>query len=199
MGKLGGCGWEWCPGGPLRTGCQFRSRNSIVHNRIARNGIVQYGGVMTTSEEARQAGPEALRLNRQVCFAMYSASRAATAAYRPMLEELGLTYPQYLAMLVLWEAEPRSVRELGEELGLDSGTLSPLLKRLEALGLVQRRRSAEDERRVEIFLTDAGAALSAKASGIPQRLADAAGLTAAELDQLRDTLGRLTNALHASH
>jgi hypothetical protein len=77
---------------------------------------------MTTSEEARQAGPEALRLNRQVCFAMYSASRAATAAYRPMLEELGLTYPQYLAMLVLWEAEPRSVRELGEELGLDSGS-----------------------------------------------------------------------------
>ena len=148
---------------------------------------------MTTSEEARTGGPEALRLNRQVCFAMYSASRAATAAYRPMLEELGLTYPQYLAMLVLWEAEPRSVRELGEELGLDSGTLSPLLKRLEALGLVQRRRSAEDERRVEIFLTDAGAALSAKASGIPQRLADAAGLTAAELDQLRDTLGRLTN------
>jgi DNA-binding MarR family transcriptional regulator len=154
---------------------------------------------MTMSEEARTGGPEALRLNRQVCFAMYSASRAATAAYRPMLEELGLTYPQYLAMLVLWEAEPRSVRELGEELGLDSGTLSPLLKRLEALGLVQRRRSAEDERRVEIFLTDAGAALSAKASGIPQRLADAAGLNAAELDQLRDTLGRLTNALHASH
>ena len=154
---------------------------------------------MTTSEEARTGGAEALRLNRQVCFAMYSASRAATAAYRPMLEELGLTYPQYLAMLVLWEAEPRSVRELGEELGLDSGTLSPLLKRLEALGLVQRRRSAEDERRVEVFLTDAGAALSAKASGIPQRLADAAGLTAAELDQLRDTLGRLTNALHASH
>ncbi|BCW70107.1 MarR family transcriptional regulator [Arthrobacter sp. NicSoilB8] len=153
---------------------------------------------MTTPEGSRAVGSEALRLNRQVCFAMYSASRAATAAYRPMLEELGLTYPQYLAMLVLWEAEPRSVRELGEELGLDSGTLSPLLKRLEALGLVERRRSAEDERRVEVFLTDAGAALSAKASSIPQRLADAAGLTAAELDQLRETLGRLTSALHAS-
>ena len=154
---------------------------------------------MTTPQGTRTAGSEALRLNRQVCFAMYSASRAATAAYRPMLEELGLTYPQYLAMLVLWEAEPRSVRELGEELGLDSGTLSPLLKRLEALGLVQRRRSAEDERRVEIFLTDAGAALSAKAAGIPQRLADAAGLTPAELDQLRETLGRLATALQASH
>lgn len=138
------------------------------------------------------------RLNRQVCFALYSASKAATAVYRPMLDELGLTYPQYLVMLVLWEDQPRSVRELGEELGLDSGTLSPLLKRLESLGLVERRRSAEDERRVEVFLTDAGAALSSKSSAIPQQLADAAGLSAAELDQLRETLGRLTAALHAS-
>ncbi len=142
---------------------------------------------------------EAPRLNRQVCFAMYSATRATTAAYRPMLEELGLTYPQYLVMLVLWEEQPRSVRELGEELALDSGTLSPLLKRLEALGLVERRRSAEDERRVEVFLTADGAALSAKAAGIPQRLAEAAGLSADELDQLRDTLSRLAAALHTSH
>ena len=136
------------------------------------------------------------RLDRQLCFAMYSASRAATKAYRPLLDELGLTYPQYLVMLVLWEEEPRSVRELGEELGLDSGTLSPLLKRLEHLGLVERRRSAEDERRVEVFLTGEGASLSAKASAIPQRLADAAGLPPAELDQLRETLTRLTAALH---
>lgn len=140
---------------------------------------------------------DAPRLDRQVCFAMYSASRAATAAYRPMLDELGLTYPQYLVMMVLWENQPRSVRELGEELGLDSGTLSPLLKRLEALGLVERRRSAADERRVEVFLTEDGAALSARATGIPQRLAEAAGLSGAELDQLRETLGRLTAALHA--
>ena len=153
---------------------------------------------MTTPEEARTASPEAPRLNRQLCFAMYSASRAATAAYRPMLVELGLTYPQYLVMLVLWEEEPRSVRELGEELGLDSGTLSPLLKRLEALGFVERRRSAADERRVEVFLTGAGAALSARATAIPQRLADAAGLSPAELDQLRETLGRLAAALHTS-
>lgn len=138
------------------------------------------------------------RLNRQVCFALYSASKAATAVYRPMLDQLGLTYPQYLVMLVLWEEQPRSVRELGEELGLDSGTLSPLLKRLESLGLVERRRSTEDERRVEVFLTGAGAALSARANAIPQQLADAAGLSAAELDQLRETLGRLTAALHSS-
>ena len=140
---------------------------------------------------------DAPRLDRQVCFAMYSASRAATAAYRPMLDELGLTYPQYLVMMVLWENQPRSVRELGEELGLDSGTLSPLLKRLETLGLVERRRSAADERRVEVFLTGDGAALSARATGIPQRLAEAAGLSTAELDQLRETLGRLTAALQA--
>ncbi|AUZ33974.1 MarR family transcriptional regulator [Arthrobacter sp. PGP41] len=139
------------------------------------------------------------RLDRQVCFALYSASRAATAVYRPVLEELGLTYPQYLVMLVLWENEPRGVKEIGEELGLDSGTLSPLLKRLEALGLVERRRSGEDERRVAIHLTPAGRELSAKAGAIPQRLAQAAGLTAAELDQLRSTLGRLTDALHKAH
>ena len=139
---------------------------------------------------------DAPRLNRQLCFALYSASKAATAVYRPILEELGLTYPQYLVMLVLWESEPRSVRELGEELGLDSGTLSPLLKRLESLELVERRRSALDERRMEITLTAAGRNLSAKATGIPQHLADAAKLSAAELEQLRETLDKLTSALH---
>lgn len=153
---------------------------------------------MTDAPRPKTARLDAPRLKRQVCFALYSASKAATAVYRPMLDELGLTYPQYLVMLVLWEDQPRSVRELGEELGLDSGTLSPLLKRLEALKLVERRRSAEDERRVEVFLTDSGAALSAKSSAIPQQLADAAGLSAAELDQLRETLGRLTAALHSS-
>ncbi|GAA1266999.1 MarR family transcriptional regulator [Arthrobacter pascens] len=142
---------------------------------------------------------DAPRLDRQVCFALYSASRAATAVYRPLLDELGLTYPQYLVMLVLWENEPRGVRELGDELGLDSGTLSPLLKRLEALGFVKRRRSGEDERRVAVHLTDTGQALSGKASRIPQRLADAAGLSPRELEQLRETLGKLTAALHGAH
>jgi DNA-binding MarR family transcriptional regulator len=141
---------------------------------------------------------DAPRLDRQVCFALYSASRAATAVYRPVLEELGLTYPQYLVMLVLWEDEPRGVKELGQELGLDSGTLSPLLKRLESLGLVERRRSGEDERRVAIHLTAAGRELSGKAGAIPKRLAEAAGLTPAELDQLHNTLGRLTAALQRS-
>lgn len=139
---------------------------------------------------------EAPRLDRQVCFALYSASRAATAVYRPLLEDLGLTYPQYLVMLVLWESDPRGVKELGDELGLDSGTLSPLLKRLEAMGLLERRRSGEDERRVAVHLTRAGQVLSTRAGAIPQRLAEAAGLSPDELEQLRSTLERLTDALH---
>lgn len=141
---------------------------------------------------------ETPRLDRQVCFALYSASRAATAVYRPVLEDLGLTYPQYLVMLVLWEEQPRGVKELGIELGLDSGTLSPLLKRLEALGLVERRRTGEDERRVAVHLTPAGHQLSAKANAIPRRLAESAGLTEPELNQLRSTLAKLTAALHAA-
>lgn len=141
---------------------------------------------------------DAPRLDRQVCFALYSASRAATAVYRPVLEDLGLTYPQYLVMLVLWEKEPLGVKEIGAELGLDSGTLSPLLKRLEALGLVERRRSGEDERRVAVHLTPAGRGLSSQAGAIPERLADAAGLSGTELEQLRGTLGKLTAALHAA-
>ncbi|BCW05059.1 putative transcriptional regulator, MarR family protein [Arthrobacter sp. NtRootA1] len=129
---------------------------------------------------------------------MYSASKAATAVYRPVLDELGLTYPQYLVMLVLWEQEPRSVRELGAELGLDSGTLSPLLKRLEALGLVERHRSVEDERRVDVVLTDAGRELSTRAQAVPKRLAEAAGLSPDEIGQLHATLCKLTAALQKS-
>ncbi|GAC1369246.1 MAG: MarR family transcriptional regulator [Pseudarthrobacter sp.] len=141
---------------------------------------------------------DAPRLDRQVCFALYSASRAATAVYRPVLEDLGLTYPQYLVMLVLWESEPTGVKELGRELGLDSGTLSPLLKRLEGMGLVERLRSGEDERRVAVHLTQAGRSLSSKATAIPQRLAEAAGLSDVELEELRSTLERLTAALYNS-
>jgi MarR family transcriptional regulator, organic hydroperoxide resistance regulator len=137
-------------------------------------------------------------LRRQVCFALYSASRAATAVYRPMLETLGLTYPQYLVLLVLWERDGATVRELGEELELDSGTLSPLLKRMETAGLLSRRRSAADERRVEVTLTEAGAALQDQAEAVPRQLADAAGLTGPELTDLRTTLVRLTEALRSA-
>ncbi|MCC9204655.1 MarR family winged helix-turn-helix transcriptional regulator [Arthrobacter sp. zg-Y769] len=134
-------------------------------------------------------------LQRQVCFSLYSASRAATALYRPMLEELGLTYPQYLVMSLLWEEDGQSVRELGTALDLDSGTLSPLLKRLEAADLVRRRRAVEDERRVRIHLTDAGRALEQHARNLPDRLADSAGLAPQDLKSLQETLAKVTAAL----
>jgi len=100
--------------------------------------------------------PERSTLKHQVCFSLYAASRAATAVYRPMLESMGLTYPQYLVMLLLWERDGASVRELGEELDLDSGTLSPLLKRMEAMGHLTRQRDPEDERQVRVRLTRSG-------------------------------------------
>ncbi|MCQ1995402.1 MarR family winged helix-turn-helix transcriptional regulator [Arthrobacter sp. zg-Y1171] len=134
-------------------------------------------------------------LQRQVCFSLYSASRAATALYRPMLEEMGLTYPQYLVMSLLWEKDAQSVRDLGEALDLDSGTLSPLLKRLEAADLVQRRRAVEDERRVRIHLTAAGRALEHDARNLPDRLAASAGLAPQDLESLQDTLAKVTAAL----
>ncbi|MBB5917448.1 DNA-binding MarR family transcriptional regulator [Nocardia transvalensis] len=137
-----------------------------------------------------------LALDEQVCFPLYAASRAMTAAYRPKLEALGLTYPQYLVMLVLWERDGRSVGELCEALALDSGTLSPLLKRLQASGLVERTRSAADERRVEIRLTGRGRDMRERACEIPAGMAAATGLPLAELISLRETLRRLTQALN---
>jgi DNA-binding MarR family transcriptional regulator len=110
---------------------------------------------------------QALLLDNQLCFALYSASLAMTKLYKPLLDALGLTYPQYLAMLVLWERDGLMVSELGERLSLDSGTLTPLLKRLEAAGLIARIRDTADERRVRITLTAAGRKLKARARKIP--------------------------------
>ena len=143
--------------------------------------------------------PDDPTLDQQVCFALYSASRATTAAYRTLLADLGVTYPQYLVLLVLWERDGRGVRELGDVLELDTGTLSPLLKRLEALGLIERRRLSTDERRVQIHLTTAGAALRERSSDIPGRLALATGLSGPELEQLRVTLTRVRDTLHDPH
>jgi DNA-binding MarR family transcriptional regulator len=110
---------------------------------------------------------QALQLDHQLCFALYSASLAMTKLYKPLLAELGLTYPQYLALLALWERDGLQVSELGARLFLDSGTLTPLLKRLEAAGLLQRQRSSDDERRVHIHLTASGRALKARAAQVP--------------------------------
>ncbi|MFE9581711.1 MarR family winged helix-turn-helix transcriptional regulator [Nocardia sp. NPDC006044] len=138
-----------------------------------------------------------LTLDEQICFPLYAASRAMTAVYRPKLERLGLTYPQYLVMLALWERDGRSVGEVCHALALDSGTLSPLLKRLEAAGFVRRQRAADDERRVDIELTERGRALRAEARGIPAEMAEACGLSVDEFLALRATLRRLTSALTA--
>jgi len=138
--------------------------------------------------------PDLLALENQVCFALAVASRSVNAVYRPLLEPLGLTHPQYLVMLALWEKSPRSVRELGEELRLDPATLSPLLKRLEALGFVTRRRSVGDERMLEITATDAGRDLRAQAETIPPRIVEQLGMSIAELETLRRSLHKVIAA-----
>jgi len=139
---------------------------------------------------------DALLLDRQLCFALYSASRALTRAYGPLLEPLGITYPQYVVFLALWERDGRPVHELGTCLGLDSGTLTPLLKRLEERGLVERRRDREDERVVKIYLTADGKALRAKAKRIPQAIAEKTGYDVTDPKQLA-ALGKLRDELTA--
>ncbi|WP_308188409.1 MarR family winged helix-turn-helix transcriptional regulator [Nocardia australiensis] len=140
-----------------------------------------------------------LTLDEQLCFQLYAASRAMTATYRPKLEQLGLTYPQYLVMLALWERDGRSVGDLSAALALDSGTLSPLLKRLEAAGLIERRRAAADERRVDIQLTEHGRGLRSRARCIPPEMAEASGLSDDEFTELRKALRRLTDSLISHH
>jgi DNA-binding MarR family transcriptional regulator len=135
-----------------------------------------------------QAPVEALRLDRQLCFALYGAAQRVTRLYRPLLDALGLTYPQYLAMLVLWETSPRTVGAMGDALGLDSSTLTPLLKRLEAGGLIDRRRDPKDERRVIVALTDKGLALRDRALSIPEQIFCQVGLPLDELVTLREKL-----------
>ena len=138
-----------------------------------------------------------LRLEEQLCFALYSASRAVTSAYRPLLDELNLTYPQYLVLLVLWEDEACSIGQLGDRLHLDSGTLSPLIKRLEAAGLVRRQRSVTDERRVDVTLTADGRALEDRAACIPERLLGSTDADPAQLAALRDALTLITAEVYA--
>lgn len=138
------------------------------------------------------------RLDQQLCFAVYSAAHAFTRFYKPLLSALGLTYPQYLALMVLWESDGLTVSAIGERLLLDSGTLTPLLKRLENMGLVTRRRSASDERQVEVHLTDKGRDLERQAAAFPGQILDASACTAQELDALRQTLVTLRRQLDAA-
>ena len=139
--------------------------------------------------------PAILRLDNQVCFALYSASLAMTKLYKPLLDRIGLTYPQYLVMLVLWEQDGMTVSELGERLFLDSGTLTPLLKRLEASGLVARLRAADDERRVHIRLTAQGRQLKDKALRIPSCVLQASQCELPELVSLTRRVQSLRDAV----
>ncbi|KKX96814.1 MULTISPECIES: MarR family winged helix-turn-helix transcriptional regulator [Microbacterium] len=130
-----------------------------------------------------------LRLENQLCFALVTAARNVVALYRPILEPLGLTHPQYLVMLALWERAPRTLNDLAGDLAMEPATASPLVKRLEADGLVARQRSTEDERRLEITLTSAGAALRERAVEVPHQVMAAVGMGIDEIAALRDGLG----------
>jgi MarR family transcriptional regulator, organic hydroperoxide resistance regulator len=144
---------------------------------------------------ASQPRTASLLIDDQLCFALYTASRAMTGRYRGLLDDLNLTYPQYLVMLVLWEEGTITVNQLGRRLLLDSGTLSPLLKRLESAGFVTRRRRVEDERSVEIGLTEAGVRLRDTAESVPGRLCEIVHMPYDERAVLIDTLRRLTATL----
>ena len=140
------------------------------------------------------ASDDLLALENQVCFALAVAARGVIGVYRPILEPLGLTHPQYLVMLALWGRSPRTVRDLGDALQLEPATLSPLLKRLEAQGYLTRERNARDERALDVALTDAGRALREQALGIPPQVVDRLGMSMGELAALRD---RLTDVIAA--
>lgn len=138
--------------------------------------------------------PDPLALQNQVCFSLAVAARTVIALYRPVLEPLGLTHPQYLVMLALWEQSPRSVSELGRALQLEPATLSPLLKRLEAIGYVTRRRNTTDERLLDIALTEEGAALREQALKVPPQIVERLEMPLDELTAIRDSLTRLIGA-----
>ena len=141
-------------------------------------------------------GPDPLALDRQVCFALSLASRSVIAIYRPLLEPYGLTHPQYLVLLALWDRSPRNVRDLGETLRHEPATLSPMLKRLEALGYLSRARSARDERSLSVDLTDKGRAMRAEAEKIPYKVVEQLGMELAELEELHGVLSRVLAATH---
>lgn len=148
-----------------------------------------------SADEAKSAANGMLLLDHQLCFALYSASLTMTKVYKPMLRELGVTYPQYLVLLALWERDEVTVSEVGERLFLDSGTLTPLLKRLEAQGLIARRRSAQDERQVIVSLTADGRKLRAKAQKIPPEILCASGCTLPEIGDVTRRVQKLRRSL----
>lgn len=148
-----------------------------------------------SANSPRHPPPDPLALDNQFCFALYSTSLAMTKTYKPFLDKLGLTYPQYLVMLVLWQQDDVLVKSIGEKLFLDSGTLTPLLKRLEASALIQRTRDEADERQVRITLTKEGRALKKKAQSVPHQILCASGQTLDTLETLRSQLSSIREEL----
>lgn len=144
------------------------------------------------------APPDLLRLDDQFCFSVYSTMHALNRAYKPLLEKLGVTYPQYLVLLALWESDDQSVGEIGAKLLLDSSTLTPLLKRLESAGVVARARNPEDERQVRIRLTEKGRAMRETARAFPIALLDASGCRAEELSSLKERLRAVRDTMLAA-
>ncbi|AXF77673.1 MarR family transcriptional regulator [Erwinia tracheiphila] len=151
---------------------------------------------MTTDKDDKEAQDPPLLLDKQLCFALYSANLALNKLYRQLLSELDITYPQYLVMLVLWEKDNVTVSQIGGRLFLDSATLTPLLKRLESAGLLHRQRSRKDERQVVITLTAQGQQLRSKATGIPDSIACAAASDVATLQSLKQELESLRDNLN---
>jgi DNA-binding MarR family transcriptional regulator len=146
---------------------------------------------------AKKLAPHSpLMLDNQICFAVYSTAHAFNRVYKPLLERLGLTYPQYLAMMVLWERDDVPLKDIGERLFLDSGTLTPLLKRLEAADLIKRTRNSEDERQVLITLTAKGQALREKAKALPQGILAASACSVDELVAMKNNLVALRDRLN---
>ena len=152
---------------------------------------------MTTPGDMTDAADEALRLESQLCFAIVTAARNVVSIYRPVLEPLGLTHPQYLVMLALWERAPQSLSELAAALSVEPATLSPTIKRLETQGRVVRRRRADDERMLEITLTDEGARLREQALAVPRQIMERVGLSAGDVTALRDGLAPFAQRLPA--
>jgi len=144
------------------------------------------------------AADQPLKLDNQICFAVYSAAHAFNRVYKPLLDRLGLTYPQYLVMLVLWERDGVPLKAIGERLFLDSGTLTPLLKRLEAAQLIKRTRSTEDERQVLVDLTPQGHALKDKARAVPQSILAASACSVGELTTIKNEIVALRDRLNAA-
>jgi DNA-binding MarR family transcriptional regulator len=145
------------------------------------------------------ASDDLLRLENQLCFAVVTAARNVVAIYRPILEPLGLTHPQYLVMLALWERAPRTLNDLAADLALEPATASPLVKRLETDGLVARQRSTQDERRLEITLTPAGTALRERALDVPRQVMDAVGMDLTQVAVLRDGLAAFAGRRSPEH